>query len=92
MSMQSNYPRPNPNLRDAVPCPRCGQVAGKRLRYTWWGGAVGPAMMSLTQCQACGYQFNAKTGQSTKKAVIAYNVIALAIGIVIVVGYFLSKS
>ncbi len=87
--MQSNYPRPTPNIPNAVPCPQCGQVAGKRVKFAWWGGAIGPAIMSLTKCQACGYQFNAKTGKPTKNAIIAYNVIAYAIAIVFGIAYVL---
>lgn len=54
MNAQSNYPRP-PADPNALPCPSCGQVAGKRIRYTWWGAAVGPALFNLTKCQACGF-------------------------------------
>lgn len=84
MSMQSNYPRPNLGIPGAETCPQCGQVTGKRIRYTWWGGAVGPALMSLTRCQACGFQFNAKTGLSTKKAILVYNLVAVGIAVLFI--------
>jgi len=67
----SNYPRPHFSS-DGIPCPQCGQPAGKTVKFTGWGGLVGPRLLNLTRCQACRFEFNAKTGLSTKKAVWAY--------------------
>jgi len=92
MSVQSNYPRPNLGFPNGETCPQCGQVTGKRIRYTWWGGAVGPALLSLTKCQSCGFQFNAKTGLSTKKAIIIYNVIAISLAIIFIIAASFLKS
>jgi transposase-like protein len=46
--------------------------------------------MHLHQCKACGYQFNAKTGLSAKKAIRIYRTAAWAIAGVALIGYFLS--
>ncbi len=92
MSMQSNYPRPNLTMKDAEPCPECGQPAGKRVRYTWWGGALGPAMMTLTKCQACGYQFNGKTGKSTKTAILVYNLVGFGVAIVVIAAMYITRA
>lgn len=92
MSMQSNYPRPSLNMQGGEPCPQCGQAAGQRIRYTWWGGLIGPALLSLTVCRACGHQFNSKTGQPAKKGIIVYNVIAFATVIVFVVAYYVMRG
>ncbi len=80
MSAPTNYPRA-PLDPEALPCPSCGQVAGKRIKYTWWGGVVGPGILNLTKCQVCGFQFNYKTGLSTKKAILWYNVVVIGISL-----------
>lgn len=93
MNSPSNYHRPPLNIKDAEPCPQCGQAAGKRIRYSWWGGALGPAMISLTKCQACGYQFNAKTGKSVKNAIIGYQLVVFALCVLIMIaGYFMRNQ
>ena len=92
MSIQSNYPRQNLSVPNGETCPQCGEAAGKRVRYTWWGGAIGPALMSLTRCQACGYQFNSNTGKSTKRAILIYNVVAAVTCIVFVIVTYFARN
>ena len=75
----TNYPRPNLELARGEPCPTCLSRATDRVKFTWWGGAVGPWMMSLTKCRACGTQFNSKTRKPVGSAILVYNVIAIAI-------------
>lgn len=65
-------------------CPRCGDPNISKVTYTWWGGLLGPSMLNLMRCRACKYEFNGKTGQSTKNAVIAYNLVAFGLVLLIV--------
>jgi len=53
-------------------CPNCGQSNAKKVRYTWWGGALGPALFSHVKCQNCGTEYNGKTGQSNKQNIVIY--------------------
>ena len=78
-------------------CPQCGQSNAKKVRYTWWGGAVGPNMFTHVKCQNCGTQYNGKTGKSNQQNIIIY----LAVGVLLAccacgafgaLSYFLSNS
>jgi transposase-like protein len=55
-----------------APCPNCGQSNAKKVSYTWWGGALGPSLMTHVKCQSCGSQYNGKTGQSNQNNIIIY--------------------
>ena len=88
----SNYPRPQYGPGD-IPCPQCGQPAGKPVKFTMWGGLVGPRLINLTQCQACRFEFNSKTGLSTKKAVWAYRGVTWGVALVfLAIWWLLSHS
>ncbi|HET7145161.1 MAG TPA: hypothetical protein VFI68_14170 [Anaerolineales bacterium] len=60
------------NPTQYAPCPNCGQSNAKKIRYTWWGGALGPAIFSHVKCQNCGTEYNGKTGQSNKQNIVIY--------------------
>lgn len=81
----SPYPRPNMQepFGGGPSCPQCNSANTKEVKYTWWGGIVGPKMMNLQHCNACGFQFNRATRKSTRNAVIAYNLVALVLALVI---------
>ena len=53
-------------------CPKCGQSNAKKVSYTFWGGALGPSLMTHVKCQNCGTEYNGKTGQSNQKNIIIY--------------------
>ena len=79
-------PYPRPELQGSGPkCPKCGGTQTKKVGYTWWGGVLGPKLMNLHKCQACKFQFNAKTGKSVSTAIWIYNLVAIAIAIVIII-------
>ena len=62
-----------------APCPQCGQSNAKPVNYTWWGGAIGPRMMSHVKCQSCNTQYNGKTGKSNTQSIIIYNLVVFVI-------------
>jgi hypothetical protein len=62
-----------------APCPNCGQSNAKKVSYTWWGGALGPAMFTHVKCQNCGTQYNGKTGKSNQQSIIIYNVVVFVV-------------
>src|SRR5438105_3046762 len=53
-----------PGTGGGITCPRCGQYAARQPSFTWWGGLIGPKMLSHAVCDACGFGFNQKTGKS----------------------------
>jgi hypothetical protein len=63
----------------AVSCPFCRGQAAKPVRFTAWGGVIGPFLLSLVKCGCCGSQFNGRTGRCVKKAARIYTVATLAI-------------
>lgn len=66
-------------------CPKCGGVAEK-LRFTWWGGLIGPKILTHVKCTQCGYKYNGKTGKDNTTGIIIYSVIVgiLVVGLVVV--------
>lgn len=71
-----------------APCPACQQQSATRLNYTWWGGALGPRMLTHVKCGGCGATYNGKTGQSNNAKIAAYMIIVnvVLIGLAIAFG------
>ena len=63
----------------AVPCPYCQGEAAKPVRFTAWGGVIGPFMLSLVKCRDCGEHFNGKNGRCVKKAIRLYTMTTLVL-------------
>lgn len=66
-----------------APCPGCETTLAKKVGYTWWGGFLGPKILSHVRCTSCGETYNGKTGKSNRMAIVLYAVLGLGIGIVI---------
>jgi hypothetical protein len=64
-------------------CPHCSHADAARIRFTAWGGLIGPRLLSLVKCAACGLQYNAKSGQPVEKAIRVYTTATLAVLIVL---------
>lgn len=60
------------NQTQYAPCPKCGETSAKKVSYTWWGGALGPALFTHVKCQTCGTQYNGKTGTSNQRNILLY--------------------
>lgn len=61
-----------------APCPQCQNNEANPVTFTWWGGLLGPKMMTHVKCTQCGTAYNGKTGQSnTTKIAIYMGVAAL---------------
>lgn len=65
-------------------CPACGTGEYKKERFTWWGGVLGPKLLSHVTCLGCGTSFNSKTGKSNNTAIGIY----LAGGVVLAIVLF----
>lgn len=66
-------------LSQYAPCPNCGSTNAKKLSYTWWGGALGPAMFTHVRCNNCNTEYNGKTGKSNTNNIIIYSVVAFVL-------------
>jgi transposase-like protein len=76
-------------MSDFLNCPKCGSSSVKKVQFTWWGGALGPALLTHVQCQGCGNQYNGKTGRSNASAIAVYLVVAT--GVVAILVFFLTS-
>ncbi len=68
-----------------APCPKCGYTEPQKVGYSWWGGVVGPAILTHVKCPQCGTTYNGKTGKSNTPAIVIYSIVVglIAIGIVV---------
>lgn len=70
-------------------CPKCNSANVVPVKFTWWGGVLGPRMMHHTKCKDCSYTFNRKTRQSNTKNIIVYSVVVIVIALVLY--YFINR-
>lgn len=62
-----------------APCPNCGSTDAKKVTYTWWGGLLGPNMLTHVRCNKCNTEYNGKTGQSNTNNIIIYTIVSLVL-------------
>ena len=62
-----------------ISCPKCNGRSISKVKYTWWGGVLGPKLLHHTKCEDCRYTFNNKTGKSNTPGIIIYSVILFAV-------------
>jgi len=58
-----------------APCPNCRQSAAQKLSFTWWGGLIGPKILTHVKCASCGTKYNGKTGKDNTTGIVIYCVI-----------------
>jgi transposase-like protein len=81
---QQGYPPPPAYAAGAsqyVPCPRCHMPNPEKVNFTWWGGMLGPRMLSHVKCKGCGLAFNGKTGESNDSKIAIYFVITFIVSL-----------
>ena len=64
-------------------CPKCNLRQATPLSFTWWGGVLGPKLLSHVQCTQCGAKYNGKTGKSNLAAIVTYQVVVF----IMVIGF-----
>ncbi len=72
-------------MADYAPCPKCSSPRAKKVGFTWWGGVLGPSLLTHVKCQDCGTTYNGKTGQSNSAAIIVYSIVVGVIAIALVI-------
>lgn len=88
---QQNPYQPNPYQQNPyavstspyVPCPRCRMPSPQPVKFTWWGGVIGPKMLSHVKCQQCGLAYNGKSGKSNAMGISIYSFVAALIFVII---------
>jgi len=75
-------------IANGKPCPRCGRNDVAQIKFTWWGGAIGPRMLHHVRCRGCGTAFNHRTGGSNAAQIGVY-VAVIAVVMVIALRFVL---
>lgn len=70
-------------MTNYVPCPQCKNANAERLKFTWWGGVLGPKLLTHVKCQTCGKKYNGKTGGDNIANIVIYSVVVFGICFVI---------
>lgn len=74
-----------------APCHKCGSGQADRIKFTWWGGVVGPKLFHHVKCRGCGEGIDARTGQSNAKKIRIYIAVSWGIVALVFVAAFLLK-
>jgi hypothetical protein len=74
-----------------APCPNCRCTTATRVKYTMWGGVLGPKLLTHVKCAQCGSKYNGKTGKSNMGAIIIYTVVLFAIAVAVFGGLQMMK-
>ena len=74
-------------MTNYAPCPKCRSAGAEQMKFTWWGGLIGPKILTHVKCPGCGYCYNGKTGHDNTTGIVIYSVIvgAVVLGLVVVV-------
>jgi uncharacterized protein (DUF983 family) len=59
-------------MNQYAPCPNCRQSAAEKLSFTWWGGLIGPRILTHVKCASCGTKYNGKTGKDNTTGIVIY--------------------
>lgn len=62
-------------MSEYVPCPRCRRPDPEQVKFTWWGGMLGPRLLKHVKCNGCGLAYNGKSGQSNTTNIVIYSVV-----------------
>ncbi len=82
-------------MNQYAPCPKCGGTNSEKMSFTWWGGILGPKILTHVKCRNCAATFNGKTGKDNTNNIIIYcvavfvGVFVLLIGSLIVMAVIL---
>ena len=70
-----------------APCPKCRSSGAEPMKFTWWGGVIGPRIFTHVKCRGCGHAYNGKTGRENTTGIVIYSAVVaiLVFGLVMVV-------
>lgn len=73
-------------MKQFAPCPKCHQSNAQQMSFTWWGGILGPKILTHVKCQNCRTTYNGKTGKDNTTNIIIYSVVVFVIAFGILFG------
>lgn len=62
-------------MNEYAPCPKCGATDAAQMSFTWWGGVIGPKILTHVKCAQCKATFNGKTGKDNTTNIVIYSVV-----------------
>jgi hypothetical protein len=68
-------------MSEYAPCPKCANTIAKKVGFTWWGGVLGPSLLSHVKCQRCGTAYNGKSGRSNTTGIVVYTLVGFIIAV-----------
>ena len=83
---------PPPGMPQYAPCPSCSNTYANKVGFTWWGGALGPALFTHVKCYRCGNAYNGKTGRSNNTAIAIYVGVSTVLGLIIAVALIAMRA
>ncbi len=83
---------PPPGMLQYAPCPSCSNTYASKVGFTWWGGALGPALFTHVKCYRCGNTYNGKTGRSNNTAIAIYVGVSTVLGLIIAVALIVMRA
>jgi rubredoxin len=75
-----------------VKCPKCGDKRKEAVKYTWWGGVIGPKVLNHVMCLGCGHKYNGKTGQDNTQGIVIYSIVVGVIVLAISAGVIIALN
>ena len=72
-------------MNEYAPCPFCNASNAEKVKFTWWGGLLGPKLLKHVKCLGCGKAYNGKTGKENTTNIVIYIV---AVGVICLVFVF----
>lgn len=60
-------------------CPFCNAANAEKVKFTWWGGLLGPKLLTHVKCLSCNKSYNGKTGKDNTTNIVIYSVIVAVV-------------
>ncbi len=77
-------------ISEYAPCPFCNASNAEKVKFTWWGGLLGPKLLKHVKCLGCGKGYNGKTGKDNTTNIVIYTVVVGVICLVFVLFVFVA--
>ena len=77
-----------PPTETSAPCPQCGCNYADRVKFSWWGGVLGPKMFTHVKCRNCASCYNGKHGTWNTTNITIYTIVAFILSAAIVLLLF----
>ena len=71
-------------MQQFAPCFKCQNSNAKQMSFTWWGGLIGPKILTHVKCQTCGNTYNGKTGKDNTTNIVIYFAVIFILAAILV--------